>query len=74
LPILKKAKMKVIINSTEKEVEENLCVYDLMQMLNLPENGVALAINSTMVPKDKYKQTLLKENDNILIIKASCGG
>jgi thiamine biosynthesis protein ThiS len=42
--------------------------------LGLPDSGVALAVNYQMVTRENWAETLLKENDDILIIKAASGG
>ena len=37
-------------------------------------NGIALAVNEKVVPKTEWEKFLLKENDKIIIIKATQGG
>ncbi|MBQ3658356.1 MAG: sulfur carrier protein ThiS [Bacteroidales bacterium] len=65
--------MKIIINSKTQETVSKT-VAELAKELNLPDLGVALAVNSEMIPRDKWQEKLLKENDDILIIKAASGG
>ncbi|MBQ5403418.1 MAG: sulfur carrier protein ThiS [Bacteroidales bacterium] len=65
--------MKVIINSKEQEISCKT-VADLAQELGLPDSGVALAVNSEMIPRDNWQGKQLNENDDILIIKAASGG
>ncbi|MBQ3689511.1 MAG: sulfur carrier protein ThiS [Bacteroidales bacterium] len=65
--------MKVIINSKEQEISCKT-VADLAQELGLPNSGVALAVNSEMIPRDNWQGKQLNENDDILIIKAASGG
>lgn len=36
--------------------------------------GMAIAVNDTVVPKEKWPATLLKEDDHITIIQATAGG
>jgi sulfur carrier protein len=36
--------------------------------------GCALALNESVIPKDKWNDTKLKENDKVIIIKATRGG
>lgn len=47
---------------------------DLAAELNIPATGVAMAINNKMIPRDSWTTASIKENDNIVIIKAACGG
>lgn len=65
--------MKVRINNTETETQ-SATLLSLAGELNLPAKGVAVAINNKMIPRDQWESTSLQEQDNILIIKAVCGG
>ncbi|MEG1026270.1 MAG: sulfur carrier protein ThiS [Flavobacterium sp.] len=40
----------------------------------LKQNGIAVAINNTVVPKIKWNEFLVQETDEILIISATQGG
>ena len=46
----------------------------LLETMALPERGVAVAVNNTMISRVEWKNYSLSEGDNILIIKAACGG
>lgn len=65
--------MQVIINNKSAEVKATT-VQELHAELGLPEKGVAIAIANKMVPRTEWAQTLLKENDSIVVIKAAFGG
>lgn len=65
--------MKLIINNKETETDA-LTVGALSEELRLPERGVALAIGNMVVARHDWDSTSLHENDNIVIIKAVCGG
>lgn len=70
---------KYIINSEEKHFEQPLTISELTQELALAQKGeiakgLAIAVNNTIVPKTKWSEVELQENDNIVIIKAACGG
>ncbi len=46
-----------------------------LQSLNISaQRGMALAVNSTVVPRQDWDTYALKENDKIMIIKATQGG
>ena len=51
-----------------------MTVADLAQEQKLPEKGVALAISNEMVPRTEWSNRELKEGDDIIILKAFCGG
>ena len=46
----------------------------LLETMAVPERGVAVAVNNTMISREEWKNYSLSEGDNILIIKAACGG
>lgn len=65
--------MKIRINNKETDVQAE-SLLDLAKELSLPERGVAVAVNNHMIPRTDWQQTALKDDDNIVIIKAVCGG
>lgn len=65
--------MKIRINNKETDVQAE-SLLDLAKELSLPERGVAVAVNNRMISRTDWQQTALKDDDNIVIIKAVCGG
>ena len=49
-------------------------VAELAAKQKLPEKGVAIAISNNMVPRTEWNNRLLNEGDDIVILKAFCGG
>jgi sulfur carrier protein len=37
-------------------------------------NGFALAVNNKVIPRTKWEEMLLEENDKVIIIQATQGG
>ncbi len=66
--------MKIYVNQKETEVETGKTVEDLAKAQNLPENGVAIAVNGKLVQRKDWVDTELKENDAVLIVNAAYGG
>lgn len=69
--------MKIKLNSSIIEISDNTTLKKLLQTeLNItPEKkGVAVALNETIIPREKWETTYLSENDEILIIIAAQGG
>ena len=67
--------MKIIVNNVNKEIPEQCSLFWLAnEELGEKQNGVAIAVNNTVIQKKEWANYLLKENDNILIIKATQGG
>ena len=65
--------MKLKVN--DKEVETGAThLSQFSQEQNLPATGIAIAVNQRMGPRTEWDSYALNEGDNILIIKAVCGG
>ncbi|TDO78015.1 sulfur carrier protein [Flavobacterium chryseum] len=68
--------MELKINQQVKHFNaESLSIQSLLD-LEIPnkQNGIAVAINNTVVPKLNWNEYLVKESDEILIISATQGG
>lgn len=65
--------MKIKINNKEVETSAKT-VAELAAEQNLPEKGVAIAIINDMVPRTEWNNREIKEGDDIVILKAFCGG
>ena len=66
--------MKKYVNNKEPDVSENMKVNELAQQLQLPDKGIALAVNNQMIPRTEWSNTTLKAESHVIIIKAACGG
>lgn len=66
--------MKVYVNNKEVEIAQQSTITQLTRSLQLPDKGVAIAVNNKMIPKTEWDNYALQENDHIVIIKAACGG
>lgn len=65
--------MKLKVNDQEVETGA-INLLELSQEFELPSAGVAVAVNQRMIPRTEWKVFTLNDGDNILIIKAVCGG
>ena len=65
--------MKISVNNKEVETGANYLL-QLSQQLELPQAGIAVAVNNHMVPRAEWEHFILHENDELIIIKAVCGG
>lgn len=66
--------MKISVNNKETEIANGGTLADLAAQLELPAQGVAIAVNNKMVPRTQWNDTILNKNDSLVIIKAACGG
>lgn len=68
--------MELKINNQTKQFDANSLTVQALLDLEIPvkQNGIALAINNTVIPKSDWNSHLIKETDDILIISATQGG
>lgn len=66
--------MNIKVNNKMVTVLEGSSLFQLAQTLELPEKGVAVAVNNQMVPRADWLDKKLAENDQVVVIKAACGG
>jgi sulfur carrier protein len=67
--------MEITLNDQIHTIAESTMLSEIvLSQLGEKQNGVAVALNNSVIPKSLWQTTLLKSNDNILIIKATQGG
>lgn len=66
--------MKVRVNNKEMDLNSDFTLTQLAEKLEFPVQGIAIAVNNKMIPRAEWERFTLKENDNLVIIKAACGG
>jgi sulfur carrier protein len=66
--------MEVIVNNETKTISSNSLLSLVDELMEGKTKGIAVAVNQTVIPKIFWASTFLKENDNVLIIKATQGG
>ena len=67
--------MEITVNQQTYQVSPVCSVQYLLEMvLNTPANGIAVAVNQTIIPKLNWEGYTLNSGDQIVIIKATQGG
>ena len=66
--------MKLTVNGEERDVAEGLTVARLLEMMEVPPKGTAVARNDCVVRRDEHGGTRIEEGDRIEIIRAVAGG
>ena len=68
--------MELKINNQIKQFEQNVPNVQALLDLEIPlkQNGIAIAINNTVIPKSNWNSHPIQETDEILIISATQGG
>ena len=64
-----------INNQTKQFATDSLTVQALLDLeIPIEQNGIAFAINDTIIPKSNWNSHIIQETDDILIITATQGG
>lgn len=66
--------MQIRVNDELITVEAALTLNALLQHLNFPTSGTALALNQTIIPRARWAELSLQENDTVTIFQAIAGG
>lgn len=66
--------MKVQVNNKEVELTTGNTISALAAQLDLPPQGVAIALNNRMIPCSQWAEQEIQNGDSLVIIKAACGG
>lgn len=67
--------MEITLNNQRQFINEGATLHDIVfSQLSEKQNGIAVAVNDTVIPKQYWPLIPLYSNDNILIIKVTQGG
>ena len=66
--------MHIKVNGKEREVESSCTMAQLLQLLNLNAEKVAIEHNRRVVMRSNFDTTVLKENDQVEIVSFVGGG
>lgn len=66
--------MKIIVNNKEVDLIQGNTIADLARQLELPLQGVAIALHNRIIPRAQWEEQVLQPGDSLVIIKAACGG
>jgi len=66
--------LRLRVNGDEREVAPGSSVHDLVLALQLPPDGVAVALGREVVPRSQYAETPLEDGSQVEIVRAVGGG
>lgn len=67
--------MKVLINGKETITPDGSTINTLLHSLEIAtDTPIAVAVNNNVIERAEWEAVVIKENDNIIIISAICGG
>ena len=66
--------MRILINGEDKECEEGISLFALLDLLELPPQRIAVELNHAVVRRADWKSTILKNEDRLEIVHFVGGG
>lgn len=66
--------MRVFINDKPYELSEQTTIAEALQHLDIAVQGLAVAVNSEVVPKKNWESRILVNEDAVMLIRATRGG
>jgi sulfur carrier protein len=67
--------MEITVNHQPQTIQQNCSLQNLLfEVFKLESKGIAVAINQNIIPKTAWASHLIKQNDQITIIKPTQGG
>jgi sulfur carrier protein len=64
----------IVLNGSDKQVDNNINVSQLLEELGLTGKRLAVEINQQIIPRSNFTDYKLDENDNVEIVQAIGGG
>ncbi|MSS72560.1 MAG: sulfur carrier protein ThiS [Candidatus Latescibacteria bacterium] len=66
--------MRITVNGEESPFPAGISVAELLSILNVPNVGVAVAVNFEVVRRQALETTRIQDGDRVEIIRAVQGG
>mgnify|MGYP001121882052 CR=1 FL=1 len=67
--------MDIYVNDELTHTEEEISILLLLKSMDIDSfKGLAIGLNNQIVPKNQWESKILKDNDKVLMIRASQGG
>lgn len=66
--------MKIQINGQDREFDSPLSLAQLVAQLGMKEDRIAVELNRSIVPRERWPQTLLSEGDRLEAVHFVGGG
>lgn len=67
--------MNIYFNGESFQINNQNSLVEILAIKKLSEKkGIAVAVNNKVVPKQKWNDFIMNENDKILVITATQGG
>ncbi|MEZ4880116.1 MAG: sulfur carrier protein ThiS [Chitinophagales bacterium] len=64
----------VFVNKEALEIADHTSLQQVIEKVLTEIDGIAIALNENIIPKDDWQTTILNDKDDIIIIGAVAGG
>jgi len=68
--------MKIILNNREEIIENHneITIRELLNIKSFSFKLLVIKINGTLIPRDKYDSSTVKDGDNVTVLHLMSGG
>ncbi|MDR3261734.1 MAG: sulfur carrier protein ThiS [Tannerella sp.] len=66
--------MIIKLNGKEHEISDGTTLSAFVESLGLKPQGIAIAIDYEVIPKDQWEETILSDKLELMLIQAVSGG
>lgn len=66
--------MTITINGTLRSLDGEMSVLELLRLLDISSEGVAVALNGSVTPRKQHTHTTVQDGAVVEIIRAAAGG
>jgi sulfur carrier protein len=66
--------MNVLVNGRPTELESGATVESVLAVLDVPDRGVAVAVDAEVVPRGEWRERELSEGARVEVLRAIQGG
>ncbi len=66
--------MEIKLNGDIRQIQDGMTVQELVDSLQLPNRALAVAVNRTVVTRQKWPEVVLQPADQVELVRAIGGG
>ena len=66
--------LKIKINGNNEDIKDETTALELLKIKNIDKNSIVFIINDKILKKDNLEKYILKQNDDIEILRFVSGG
>ncbi len=66
--------LKIKINGNNEDIKDETTALELLKIKNIDKNSIVFIVNDKILKKDNLEKYILKQNDDIEILRFVSGG